>query len=368
MNQKLREIIANITPILISPKKSALTISLSKRFFLFKFMNNLIREIDEDPHLNFLSLLKSYKILGKFLHGNLSDFFRDRNKIYFKNFFYDKNLWQIVKNDIEYFYPKYKDIKMTITKRGLIIYDNYKKQNFNVFLMTIHSGTWIPKEVGKKMLISEINRYKEEDIDSHKIYAKLVLEKSGIWIDNKQSRYLVDFNRGAGRAIYFNHSEKWLKEIWCEELNKREKNEILSSHRDFYFMLSQILESYNFNIIFDGHTMKNLKTRPNISFGTKYIPLFYLPIVKSMQRKMISLGYSPVSLNNPYKGGHILKWLSEKFPNIFIFSMEVNKKLYMTKDRLKVKQKNIDKISNDICDIFNLELDGDIDETCKCST
>jgi len=107
-------------------------------------------------------------------------------------------------------------------------------------------------------------------------------------------------------------------------------------------------------MIFDAHTMRPEEDRPNISFGTHYIPKFYLPIVKSMRSKIKALGYESVGVNKPYGGGFILKWLSTKYPYLFIFSMEVNKKIFMTKDRSKVKLKKMDKISSDLVQIFDI--------------
>ena len=324
--QALKDIVKNKKP---DVKTNA------NRFFLFSLMSKLANIIEEDIHSNFVALLKSYKVLGRILNGKLEEFYKDRNKLYFKNFFLDPKLYKLVKADIEYLYPQYKDIKMTITKRGVIIYDNYKKNVFNVLLLTIHSGTWVPLEVEKKLNISEEERFKEEDVDTNKLYCNLVLEKNGIWIDNKQSRFVVDFNRDVSDAIYSEKSEDWLDIVWKEPLIKKETDGIYKSYREFYFTLTKLLDSYKFNIIFDGHSMRDNQGRPNISFGTKYIPKFYMPIVKSMQRKMASIGYAPVVLDNPYQGGNILNWLSMKFPNLFIISMEINKKIYMTKDRMK---------------------------------
>ena len=168
---------------------------------------------------------------------------------------------------------------------------------------------------------------------------------------------LVDFNRDFDEAIYDDQSEEWLDIVWKESLTSKEKEEIAKSYREFYFTLTKLLDSYQFNIIFDGHSMKDLSGRPNISFGTKYIPQFYMPIVKSMQRKMISLDYSPVALDNPYQGGNILNWLSLKFSNLFIIAMEINKKIYMTKDRTKSIKYKIQKISQDLREIFNIEIE-----------
>ncbi|PIY59982.1 hypothetical protein COY95_04190, partial [Candidatus Woesearchaeota archaeon CG_4_10_14_0_8_um_filter_47_5] len=296
----------------------------------------------------------SYKILGNFLHGTLHEFYRDRNKLYFKNFFYDRELYKLVKEDLEWLHPAHKNIRMTITRRGVITYDNYKVDGFNVLLLTLHSGTWMPSIIERKMLIPPEQRYREEDIDTHRIYSKLVLEQGGIWIDNKQSRYLIDFNRPVGRAIYFNNSEEWLNIVWNEPLVEYEMEEIFASYHEFYFTLEKLVRAYKFNIIIDAHSMRGKPGRPNISFGTRYIPPFYMPIVKNMQKKLISLGYAPVLLNVPYEGGYVLKWLSKKFPHTFIFSMEINKKLYMNKDFSVVLPGKRDRISRLVNALFEL--------------
>lgn len=357
---KIKDLLANISPILINPTATSITIGLSRRFFIFRLIKQLARRIEDDPYLNFISVLKSYKILGKILYGTLYELHRDRNKLYFKNFFVDRKLYNLVKDDLEWLYhkdPKYKDIKLTITKRGVIIYDNYKKNDFNVLLTTIHSGTWMRKDIQEKQVLSEEHRLLEEDIATHQIYSNLVLEKGGIWIDNKSSRFACDYNREPARAIYSNRQEKWIDEIWKEDLTQNQRRWLMEGYYEFYFTLGKLIDTYRFNIIFDGHSMKHVEGRPELSFGTKYIPKFYMPVVKMMQRRLSNDGFSPVSLNVPYKGGYILKWLSEQFPDVFICSMEVNKKIYMTKNRKRVLKKKLEKISNCITNIFDIGHD-----------
>ena len=361
--KKWMELLDHISPIGVRANASSLTLSISKRFFLFRMMNKIINIIEEDPHLNFVALLKSYKVMGRILHGTVHEFHRDRNKIYFKQFFYDKELYKIVKQDLEYLNKNEnnKDIKMTITKRGVIIYDNYKPQGFNTLLLTIHSGTWIPTDISKKMHVSTKKRHQEEDKDTHKIYSPIILEKGGIWIDNKQSRFLIDFNRSGGRAIYKDNAEQWIESVWKKELTEKEKREVYKSYYEFYFTLARLVESYQFNIIFDGHSMNPKEDRPDISFGTKFTPAFYMPIVRGMQRKMRTLRYNSVKLNTPYSGGNIVKWLKDKFPSTFIFSMEINKKLYTTKDQLKSKEHKIRKLAKHLPHIFDIEVDHESD-------
>jgi N-formylglutamate amidohydrolase len=350
-----KDLFEKISPILISPTSSSITLSLSKRFMLFTLLKKTAQKIEDEPHLNFISLLKYYKVLGKFLQGTIYEFHRDRNKAYFKDFFIDKEIYKRIKEDLEYVYKINQNVNLTITKEGIIVYDNYDKRSFNILLLTVHSGIYVPKNIEKKQNLTKEERIKEEDLDSDRLYCNLVLKQSGIWIDNKHSRYYCDVNRHIDRCIYQEDNNNNIKNLWKEELNGSEKNEIYEFYKMFYSMLSKLLDSYNFNIIFDAHTMRDMKNRPDISFGTQYIPKFYLPIVKSMKYKIINLGYSKVGINRPYGGGFILKWLSSIYPNIFIFSMEVNKKLYMYKNRKKVKIKNREKISNDLINIFDIE-------------
>jgi N-formylglutamate amidohydrolase len=357
-NLRPKELFEQISPIIINPTSTSITVGLSKRFLIFQMLKKLGRKIEDDPYLNFISILKSYKVLGRILYGTLYELYRDRNKLYFKNFFIDKNLYEIVKPDLEWVYHKnqknHDNIKITITKRGVIVYDNYQKNNFNVLLMTIHSGIWMRKDIESKQAITGERRLLEEDIDTHKIYGPLVLEKGGIWIDNKASRFGCDYNRSIEKSIYSNRSEKWIKKLWKGELTETQRKWLLEGYNEFYFTLGKLIDTYRFNIIFDGHSMRPGKGRSDISFGTKYIPKFYIPIVRSMQRKLIKLGYSNVSLNNPYSGGYILNWLNNKFPELFICSMEVNKKLYMVKNRKKTINLKLEQLSKNIANIFDI--------------
>ncbi|MGM5484553.1 MAG: N-formylglutamate amidohydrolase [Nanobdellota archaeon] len=351
---KIPYLFERISPILIKPKSSSITISLSRRFLLFKLINEITNKIENDPHLNFISLLKYYKVLGKFLEGTIYEFHRDRNKAYFRNFFIHKDVYKKVKGNIEYAYSINKEARMTITKEGITIYNNYRKNKFNILLLTIHAGTFVPPKIQKKMNMTKQERYKEEDVFTDRIYCKLVLEQGGIWINNTMSRFYCDLNRNMSRCIYGKEDHNVSGNIWEKELRKSEIEEIHNFYGQFYSMLTRLLETHSFNIIFDAHSMKDSEGRPNISFGTHYIPKFYLPIVRSIQAKVRSLGYNKVAINKPYGGGFILKWMSRKYPDRFIFSMEINKALYMTQDRLKEYDKRINQLSDALMNIFDI--------------
>ncbi|MBT4823643.1 N-formylglutamate amidohydrolase [Candidatus Woesearchaeota archaeon] len=333
------------------------TLSLRDRFFLFRHLDRIWGKVCETPHLNFLSQLTDYKLIGDVLDGDVEHFYKSRNRLWFKNYFEDRDLYEIIKQDIEKLYPKYKEIKLTITHKGIIVFDNYKPNKFNSLLLTIHNGTWIDKEIKKNMAMPDKKRLTEEDLGSGMLYAMTVLEEGGIWIDCKQSRFMCDFNRSYAKAIYANNQEKMLRSVWKEELNEQQKEIILDSYRHFYYILSRLISSYRFNIIFDGHSMRDKDNRPEISFGTKYVPAFYMPIVQAFRQRLKKLDYKDVRINDPYKGGYILKFLTSKFPNVFIFSMEVNKKLYMRADETTIVKSKVDKISQDIIKMLKIEAD-----------
>lgn len=355
---QVRDTFEQVSPIKIEPSATSIKVGLSRRFLLFQLLRWLKRKMEDDPHLNFISIVKTYKALGNILDGTLYELHRDRDHIYFKTFFIDETLWKIVKEELEWVYKRTDDpesVSVTITKRGVIVYDNYKEGEFNTLLLTMHSGTWMRSDIQEKQALTKKDRLLEEDIDTHKLYANLVLEKGGVWMNNKASRFACDYNRSREKAIYSNQQEEWLDKVWKEPLDADQRKWLLEGWDEFYHILQSIIKTHYFNILFDGHSMSDSPDRPAISFGTQYIPSFYMPIVRSMQQKLTKIVRGQVLLDKPYYGGNIPKWLNEQFPNRFIFSMEINKRLYMTRDRKQVVQKKCDTLSRNITKIFDIE-------------
>ena len=327
--------------------------SLSKYYFIFlEQFQRLSENIEKNPHLNFLSLLQTYKIVIEVLDGKVSYFYYNRNKLWFKHFFPDEELYNLVKADLERFHARFPNVKLTITKDGTMIYDNYKKNKFNFLVVTPHDGTWMPKHIQELQKITKEQRYNEEDVGTNIVYGPLALIKGGIWINVKQSRFVCDYNRSKKRSIYTNTSEKRLKNIWKQSLNSYDREYIHSRYDNFYFILDKIIETHRFNIIFDGHSMVDEKGRPPISFGLKYVPAFYMPIVREIKKTLEKNSSIKVHINTPYSGGNILKRLSEKFPDVFIFSMELNKSMYMDQKHMILNYWKATKIQQQLLRMF----------------
>ncbi|MBU0535342.1 MAG: N-formylglutamate amidohydrolase [Nanoarchaeota archaeon] len=330
-----------------------------KKYTYIKILKTLKRvneNIENKHHKNFIALLDTHEMVIDVLDGTIRYFYNNRNSIWFRMFFYDNKVYQLVKEDIERYNKEYPRIKLTITKKGTMIFDNYRKNSFNTLLLTIHSGTWAPKEIKKKMAVEKKVRMREEDRGSDLIYSDIMLKNSGIWIKTMQSRFVCDFNRARKDAVYRNGSEPRVKNIWKEEFSEKDKKKLLREYDRFYHILDKLIDTHRFNIIFDGHSMVDEPDRPSVSFGTKYIPKFYMPIVDRMRSKLSRDLKEEVAVNKPFEGGYILKYLSKRFPDVFIFSVEVNKRLYMDKKHSKVSEKKLKEISSKLESIFDFEI------------
>lgn len=350
---KLKKWFETVSPILISPKAASVTVALSGSFFLFRWLRKGFERLEEDPYLNFVSALKHYKLLSNALHGSLERHYKDRNKSYFRAFFPDQTIYRAVKAKIEWAYERAPKMRSTITRKGIMVFDNYKPNQFNTLLLTIHSGSWLPAEVASRQKLSAQERYVEEDIDTDRIYAGLVLKHGGIWIDNVLSRFGVDFNRPGERAIYQDGSESWIGKLWKKPMPETQQRWLMAAYDEFYYTLGNLIENYRFNIIFDGHSMRDRADRPDISFGTEHIPRFYMPVVEEMKRTLAERKYGSVTFNQPYTGGHILAWLRQRYPDIFTCSLEVNKRLYMNNEHTVSDPERVQSLAHDFSEIFN---------------
>jgi N-formylglutamate amidohydrolase len=353
MNSKKADF-KKLLPLLVRFSSSGVSINLSKRFILFDLLKGLNEHLEEKPFLNLVSFIRYENIYERFVYGKIKTVYDKLKRNPFKKYFISKHIHSRILSDLNEVMKINDKIDVIIFSTGIIIYDNYQENNFNVLLLTLHGGEDMPDKISKKVVSDHIPRKREEDIHSDKLYRKIVLKQGGVWIDNKISRFFCDLNRDENSCIHQNNSDM-INYLWSEELSSKDEDFIYNFYENFYALLEQIFNFYKFNIVFDGHTMRNAADRPNISFGTHYIPKFYLPVVSGIKKKMHSMGYSDIGINKPYEGGFILNWISQKYPSTFIFSMEINKKLYLYSDRIRPKPNNIEKLSDDLIKIFDIQ-------------
>lgn len=129
--QDIKQIIKIFSPILIRPQKASINIGISRDFLLLQIIKRALKRLEADPYLNFLNELKYYKVLGKLIHAPIEEIYRDRNKAYIKHFFESKELYSLVKKDLEWVYNRNKNVVVTMNKKGYLIYHNYKRKKLN---------------------------------------------------------------------------------------------------------------------------------------------------------------------------------------------------------------------------------------------
>ena len=134
-------------------------LSLKNRFLMHEMSYAINTLTERDPFFTLIALLKKESKVGRIIYGTIEDLHKERNRKSFKNFFFDQKLYNLVKTDIEAMFEKKPDLQIIINRYGLMIYLNYKKNLFNVLLLTIHSGTWLPESIYKSMTLKKEFRY-----------------------------------------------------------------------------------------------------------------------------------------------------------------------------------------------------------------
>ena len=81
-HMNLMKLFEELSPVLIEPKPTSIKVSLSKRFLIFQILQELGKKIEDDPYLNFISVLENYKVFSELLHDHIKELLRDKNKFY----------------------------------------------------------------------------------------------------------------------------------------------------------------------------------------------------------------------------------------------------------------------------------------------
>ncbi|MCB2196360.1 MAG: flavohemoglobin expression-modulating QEGLA motif protein [Bacteroidetes bacterium] len=200
----------------------------------------------------------------------------------------------------------------------------------------IHNGHNLRNELKQKCLLSDFERWQEEDPETANFISSLPIVVSA-----NDSRYEYDLNRNEENAIY---DKAWGKEVWKEELTKNEKDISLQKHRNFYvvvYALIQKLESkFKAVVVYDIHSY-NFKryenATPVFNLGTERIDRvkysryinYWLKELKKIDLPGIE---NTTEENDIFKGkGYLLEFITSKFQNTLVFATEV-KKIYCNEE------------------------------------
>ena len=121
----------------------------------FKRFSTLKDFFERNPNNQFITLLNALGRLENVLNGTVTYFHRHRNHLWFKLFFREPELYELVKKEIEYQYNNHPLVKLIITPRGVMIFDNYKKMLQEIDELTYVNykpGLYNPYEISDSLI------------------------------------------------------------------------------------------------------------------------------------------------------------------------------------------------------------------------
>lgn len=195
----------------------------------------------------------------------------------------------------------------------------------------VHNGHQFRKELWKKCLHSEYDRWYEEDPKT-----KTMLKPHPIVISGMDSRFEYDLNRDLENAIYDN---AWDKSLWKTPLTEEEKSKSLLKHQNFYKVVYALIKTLELKfgccVVYDLHSYNWKRWDrevPTWNLGTANIDNDRYKNAIEAWRKQLSEIKLPnaisttAKVNDTFEGnGYFLKFITNNFNNTLVLATEVAK-------------------------------------------
>jgi hypothetical protein len=218
---------------------------------------------------------------------------------------------------------------------------NIENDSYPIITAAIHDGHKIRSELQDYIYINEKDRLREEDP-----FTGRWLSISQNRITTEYSRFEVDLNRPAEKAVYLTPEDSWGLQVWKTRLPQEIYKKSLEKHTEFYQTLENIIErllvSNDKIVVYDLHSYNYRRNgpdkppepdelNPEINLGTgtldreKWSSIIdrFIGDVRGydfMGRKL------DIRENIKFKGGYFPKRLHQKYPeNICCLSIEFRK-------------------------------------------
>nr|WP_238387378.1 GNAT family N-acetyltransferase [Psychrilyobacter piezotolerans] len=197
----------------------------------------------------------------------------------------------------------------------------------------IHAGHKLREEIRSKCILSEFERWQEEDP-----YTDTFIKNFPIKIIALDSRYEYDLNRDKDSCIY---EDAWGKKVWNTELTEEEKEGSLAKYNEFYSVVEELLKALEFMYekiyVYDIHSYNHKRDAyagrnlPLFNLGTTELPrdIFSKDIDKflGLLSKMEIEGHENYTAENDiFKGkGQFLKFITEISSQTITYALEIKK-------------------------------------------
>jgi len=202
------------------------------------------------------------------------------------------------------------------------------------FSAAIHNGGHFRDELVDNCLLSQAERYYEEDP-----FTGSFIDKQPITLIGHDSRYEYDLNRATPDCVY---ETAWGKDIWKTPLSPKTIATSKAKHAQFYRIVSSLcdalIEDFGECIVYDMHSY-NFKRHertdlPVFNLGTSTVSdTKWRPVIDAWLNALttIEVEGAPITAaeNDIFKGlGHLAGHCHTLYDNVLVLATEV-KKVFM---------------------------------------
>ncbi len=203
-----------------------------------------------------------------------------------------------------------------------------------VLCAAIHNGDRFPAELVQNCLLSEAERFQEEDP-----YTGSFIEEQAITIIANDSRYAYDLNRKPAECVY---KTAWGKDVWKNPLSNETIMQNQKKHAQFYRVINAVIEvlrkDFGQCVIYDIHSYNYKRYSrtdlPVFNLGTTSVTNEnWRPVIaawlKELKNITIESVVTTVAENDIFLGkGFLATSCHERYENVLVLATEV-KKVFM---------------------------------------
>ena len=199
----------------------------------------------------------------------------------------------------------------------------------NLIGAAIHDGHNIRDELSAHLALDEAGRLREEDPFTGPMARVLPFHVIG-----SQSRFEIDFNRPAAKAVYRLPADAWGLQVWHGELPDEIAQRSLELYQAFYAdaekQLKAIEAQFGNFVVFDIHSYNHRRDgadgapaaaheNPEVNIGTASLgDEKFRPLVESLISDLRAFDFQgrhlDVRENVKFKGGEFSQWIHRTFP------------------------------------------------------
>lgn len=198
----------------------------------------------------------------------------------------------------------------------------------------IHNGHKLRPELEKSFLLSQAERFYEEDPYTDELISSFPIQLIG-----NDSRFEYDLNRAKTLSTYFKTA--WDKQVWDKPLSQKQRAKNHGKHQSFYNVLETIIEviekQFRNAIVFDIHSYNHKRIEedtPTFNIGSGQIDVErWGSVVNQFEKQLNNIALPNLEVraatDEVFHGrGYLITHVNAHFDNTLVLPTEV-KKIFM---------------------------------------